>query len=656
MSLRTKLQYQKAPAIQAETVTFLVLFLLATFPYLNTLLGNFVYDDGFQVVENPYVHSFRYLPQIFGSTVWSFQGAQGITNYYRPLMTFAYLLCYQIAGAIPFSFHLANIVLHALVVILVFLFLRRLSGERVALIAAGLFALHPIHTESVAWIAAITDLELAVFYLLTFLFYLRLTDSERVTGNRIGMCVSFALACLSKEQAMTLPVAITIFEHFYRADRESTSFREKFSRYAPVWAVAAVYMILRSILLGGVASVVSRPNMGWYEVLLSAISLIGGYLWKLIWPMHFAAFYVFHRTFSIGDSGVLFGILGLAVCAGIFVALWRRARIVSFGMVWIFLTLGPVLNARWMPASVFAERYLYLPSVGFCWMVAWGASTLWSAAKTPATNTSWTRRLSWAVPVILAAMAMFYAVRTVARNREWRSEETLYKQTLDTQEDASLIRSNLGAIYFDRGDAVNAEREWLAALTNGPNNVFLLGNLGMMRGRQHRYDESLDYYGRALRARPVYTLAHLNLATTLGDMGRDVEAEWHLRVATTISPLSTQAHNRYGKFLFDAGRLEDARTEYERSVRVDPTSDAYDHLGDIYVKWQDQPRAEQAFRDALAIDPFDSHAHFGLATAGAGRKAQRCAAGSRTRPGDRPVQCGGQCAGQTTARQRHAEK
>src|SRR5712691_13050167 len=104
---------------QREAVIVLLLLLLAFLPYAHTLLGSFVYDDHFQVVENPYVHSFRYLHQIFGTTVWSFQGAQGVTNYYRPLMMFEYLLFYQIAGAVPFSFHLANIVLNVIVVLLV---------------------------------------------------------------------------------------------------------------------------------------------------------------------------------------------------------------------------------------------------------------------------------------------------------------------------------------------------------------------------------------------------------------------------------------------------------------------------------------------------------------------------------------------------------
>ena len=607
MASRARFQAGTSPQGQREPVTFLALFLLAVLPYVNTLFGSFVYDDRLQIFENPYVHSFRHLREIFGTTVWSFQGAQGVSNYYRPLMTFGYLLSYQIAGPVPFSFHLASIVLHALVVLLVFCFLRRLSGERAALIAAVLFALHPIHTESVAWIAGVTDLELAVFYLLTFLLYLRPADSGKEFGLRAAMCASYALALLSKEQAMTLPVLVTVFEHFYREDRATTSVRQKVSRYAPLWVMAALYLAVRGILLGGVASVVSRPGLSWYEVALSAISLTGGYLWKLLWPAHLSAFYVFHKSSHLADRNVLLGLAGFALCGIAFAVLWRRARIVSFALLWVFLTLGPVLNARWMPASVFAERYLYLPSVGFCWILGWAAVKLWSG-NAPAL----VRPLCRAVPLLLVAVALPYAVQTVSRNRDWRTEQTLYRRTLATQPGASLIRSDLGAIYFNNGDMAGAEHEWLEALAAGPANVFVLDNLALLRQQQHRYIEALDYSWRALRARPAYATAHVNLAETLALMGRSGEADWQFRIATALSPLSTRAHNSYGKFLLDSGRLDDTRSEYERSAAVDSTTDAYDQLGDIYLASLDRPRAEQAFRRALTVNPFDSHAHFGL--------------------------------------------
>ena len=598
---------EASPESQRAAITFMILFLLGFLPYVSTLFSDFVYDDHFQVVQNPYVHSFRYLRQIFTTTVWSFQGAQGVTNYFRPMMTFLYLLTYQIAGAIPFSFHLASLALNGLAVWLVYYVLRRFTGERVALIAAGLFALHPVHAESVAWIAAVTDLELTVFYLATFLLFLKLPESKHVWRARAVMCVAFALALLSKEQSMTLPVLALIFEHFYREDRATTPVQEKLSRYGPLWLMAVLYFAIRAFILGGVTKIVLRPNLSWYQTGLSAVALIGQYLGKLIWPVRLTTFYVFHPSGYLTDPSVLAGMLGITLCAILFLALWTRAHILSFALLWIFATLGPVLNARWMPAAVFGERYLYLPSVGFCWLLAWAAVKLWSMDASARL-----RPLARAVPAMLGIVALLYGIGTVTHARDWRSDEVLYRKALASQGDASLIRSDLGGIFFDRGDYAAAEREWLESLSTNPTGVYALDNMALLRQQQHRYAESLDYSWRAMRAAPIYTIVHVHLAETLVLLGRLEEAEWQFRIATTLSPLSTRALNSYGKFLFDAGRLEYARGEYERSAAVDATSEAYDRLGDIYLGWKDNPRAEQAFRRAIGADPFDGHAHIGL--------------------------------------------
>jgi tetratricopeptide (TPR) repeat protein len=607
MALWERIHGKTSPQAQREILTFLALSFLAFVPYANSLLNSFVYDDYFQIVENPYVHSFRHLREIFATTVWSFQGAQGVTNYYRPLMSFGYLLCYQIAGAVPFSFHLANILLNIVVVLLVFGVVRRLSGERIGLVAAGLFALHPLHTESVAWVAGVTDLELAVFYLLTFLVYLRRSESGKGYGGRAALYASFVLALLSKEQAMTLPVLLTLFEHFYRDDRATTTLREKMSRDGPLWGIAGLYLVARGILLGGVASIVSRPGLSWYEVVLSGVSLLGTYLAKLIWPAHLSAYYVFHKSSHLTDRNVLLALLGLAFCGTLFALLWRRAHLISFALILILLPLGPVLNPKWMPASVFAERYLYLPSVGFCWLLAWAAVTLWHSEMPRLLSP-----VSRAVPLLLIAIAFAYAFETVARNRDWRTGEALFVKTLE-QGDASLIRNNLGAIYFNNGNLDGAEREWLEALGAGPTNAFALDNLALLRQRQQRYAESLDYSERALRARPNYVMGHLNLAETLTQMDRSAEAEWQFRVATAISPLSIRAHNNYGEFLFDSERLQDAQIQYERSLTVDPSEEAYDRLGDIFQASKDCPRAAAAYHSAIALNIYDAHAHFGLA-------------------------------------------
>lgn len=583
------------------------LMLVACVPYVNTLPNKFVYDDGFQVVGNPYAHSFKYLPQIFTTTVWSYRGAEGASNYYRPMMTLGYLLTYEIAGLSPFAFHLVNVLLNAVAVWLVYAILRRLSGDRVAMVAAGLFALHPIHTEPVAWIAAVTDLELAVFYLTAFLLFLKLPAAKNRPLALAAMCGSFVLALLSKEQAMTLPLLALLFEHFYRDDRAATATKEKFSRYGALWMIAAVYLVIRVIAMRGLAKVVMRPNLSWHDTFLSAVALLGKYLSKLAWPTRLTPYHIFEPSTHLTDARVLLGFAAVTVCLLLFGLLWKRAHIVSLVFVWIFLPLGPVLNARWMPSSAFGERYLYLPSLGFCWLAAWCVVQIWSAAPRGVP-----RLAAQTLPALLAIVALAYGTKTIARNRDWRNNETLYRNILATEGDASLIRANLGSVAFDRGNGEEAERDWLDALATGPNNAHALDSMAMLRRGQNRYAESLDYSARALQTKPVDTFAHVDLGVTLAAMGRAAEAEEQFRAAVTLAPLSTTARNTYGKFLLLQDRAEEARAEFQRSADADFSTDAYDGLGEIDLGARDAAGAEKAFRAALAGNPSDSNAHYGL--------------------------------------------
>ena len=628
-----------APPANADVLAVLALLLLALVPYLNALGGGFVYDDRQQVLENPYVHSFQYVGNIFGSTVWTFQGAQGLSNYYRPLMTLAYLLCYSLYGPIPFGFHLLNLALHAAVVLLLFAVTRRLFGGRLlALLAAGLFALHPIHTESVAWIAGVTDLELSVFFLLTFFLYLRLGDRPASRLTPAATLLAYALALLSKEQALVLPLLAAGYEHFYRPDRNITTLREKLFRYLPLFSLAAAYVAFRAFGLGGFAPSVSRPEMGWTSVLLSALARAGQYLWKLIWPLQLSAFYVFHESQRLSEPQVLAGLAGLFACALLFFWLWRRDRLASFALLWMGATLAPVLNARWMPAGVFGERYLYLPSVGFCWLVGWAVVRIRSVAVS-AQGTSGLRVLRQALPVAVAAVAVLYGVRTVERNRDWRTDEVLYSKTLQQQPDAQLIRTNLGAIYFDRGDLAAAEREWMASLGPGRPYASTLNNLGLLRAKQERYDEAIVLFEQAMRERPKYMSPHKNLAKVYAEMGRDQDAEREYRLAVNLAPLSAGARNEFGQFLLSRGRLAEAREQFALSAQADPNSEAQVNLGSLLVLSGDLERARAAYRSAVALDPFDSRPRFGLAKLdeGAGRLADALSgyrAGLETDPGN----------------------
>jgi tetratricopeptide (TPR) repeat protein len=602
------------------------LALCAGLAYGNILFNAFVYDDNTQILNNPYLRSFRHLREIFTTTVWSYVGVQGVTNYYRPMMTLGYLLCYQFFGPLAYGFHLASIVLHAAVVGALFLVTQRMfQDRRVALVAAGLFALHPVHTESVAWVAAVTDLQLTVFYLLTFGCFLGVARSagQRSGTAQLAMASSFVLTMLSKEQALTLPVLATIYEHFYRADRAETTWLQKLARYVLLWMLAFAYLLFRIRFFGALAPVLQISDLTWYQTLLSAVALVGQYFWKLLWPAHLCAFYVFRRSSSLLDTRVLAGLGALVIVMVIFLALWRRARTPSFGLIWLLVTLAPVLNPRYLAANVFTERYLYLPSIGFCWLLAWGWVHLWDSAA---------ERRPRALLGALALVMALYALRVVTRNRDWHDDVRLYTRTLAVSPDAYHIHNNLGTVYWRQGEVQAAEREWQEALRLAPRNAIILNNLGLAQTKQKRYPEALAYLQRAMRLKPNYTGPHMNLGIAYEEMGARDKAELQFRAAVALSPLDPEARNKLGKLYFDAGRLAEAEEQFRRSVESAPNWTAYGSLGDIHLARGDPARAEQAFRQALALNPIDSQAHFSLGAI--------CAASGRTREAIREYQAG----------------
>ena len=362
----------------------LILVALAALPYLASLRNGFVYDDFDQVLVNPYLRNFHHLREIFTSSVWSFMGDfRGSSNYYRPVMSLGYLFCYQLFGPHALGFHLANLLANLGVVLLVFLVtLKMFRSSAVALAAACIFALHPIHSEAVNWIAAVTELELALFYLLTFWFFLA---SARAAGKcsaplQIAMAGSFVLALLSKEQALTLPLLAALYEHFFREDRAETTKVQKFRRYGALWLLAAVYLVLRARYLGGFAPSLDRPEFGTEDMVISALALIGRYCWKLVWPAELCAYYVFPTDVAALYPWALGGVVSSGdLRVWPLLALRKSNRQAAFGIVWLLATLAPVLNVRWMTSNPFAERYLYLASVGFCWMVGWAGIQWWNS-------------------------------------------------------------------------------------------------------------------------------------------------------------------------------------------------------------------------------------------------------------------------------------
>ena len=586
------------------------LLLITLICYANILTNSFVYDDDQQVLQNPYIRSWRFLPEILTTTVWSFVGQAGATNYYRPLMTLSYLVLWKLFGPIPFGFHLFSIVVHAAVVTMVFCAGSRIFHDRrIAWCAALLFAIHPIHTETVDWIAAFPDLLSCLFFLVAIWAFA--ANEKPGWKTHAALAAWFALSLLSKEPALMLVLAVALYEHFVRPERASFSLAQKLARYASFCVVGAAYLALRIALFGKVAPVLQHPQVTWAQSAYSAFAMVVDYLRLLVWPAPLSAFHVFHASVSLAEPKVLMGIFLVAVSLAAAWVLWKKSPAAGFSILWIGVTLLPVMNARWMAANVFTERYLYLPSVGFCWLLGWAGVGIYdSLAKA---SPSRQRIFQSALAIGLFVVGLSGIVATFARNRVWSDDVTLYTHTLQTDPDAYPIRLNLGIVYAGWNDQRRAESEYKSALQLRPDGVNALNALGILYLEERRYDEAAALFKEAMRLKPLWADPYVSYGRLLENQGRDQDALEPLAKSVELAPVNPAAHRFYADALRATGKPTQARAEYERSIALSPSLEAEHGLADLYLANGDLQRAKALLARTIEENPYDSAAHLKMA-------------------------------------------
>jgi Tfp pilus assembly protein PilF len=565
----------------------------------------------------------KYVGTLLSTSVLAFQGKgkQEIRNYYRPVTGLEFLLCYKLFGLFPPGFHLLSLLMHCLIVCLVYaVTIELVPDQAFALIAAACFALHPIHTEAVDWLGAVSDLEVSIFYLAAFWLFLRggRENGRRAIWTQAAMLGSFLVATLSKEIAMTLPVAATLYEHFCRADRAETGWQKKLSRYGGFWVVGLMYLVARRLVLGGQVPAGLHADVSPFETVATGLASIGKYAARLAWPSPLVAFYPFHKSVSFLDAWVLLG-AAVMVAAAIFVAYqWRRSRIYVFALLWTFLTLAPVLNVHWMAAIVFAERYLYLPSVGFSWLAAGGILWCWRATG------DGMRLRRWAVGVAAGLVALVFAGEVVARNRNWIDDGTIDRKTLDVYPETSYLRSDVGMGVWRAGHHEEGMREWQIALAYQPNEPETLADIGFAMLDEKKYAEAIPWLQKAIAANPQFATPHVYLARVYMAQGENAQAEDELKRAAEIAPTDSLVRNALGQFYLDAARPREAQAEFLASVTSDGNEQGWSGLAEAYTLLDVPEKAEPAWQQVLALDPFDSHAHLELARLyrAAGRSAE----------------------------------
>lgn len=554
-----------------QQLLIIIAILLSCAVYFNTLSNGFVYDDIPQVVRNPWIRDVQSLPEIFSTNVWAFQGIS--TNYYRPLLHISYLMSYHLFGLSPWGFHLVNIMLHAGVTALVFLIsssLFRMDSPQappvsryLPFIAAMLFAVHPIHTEVVAWVGGVTDLVFTLFTLLSLYFYI--LSSERA-GQRKGLrafsVASFFLAALAKEPAVTLPCILAAYDYSYR--REALRPVDYLKRYSPYLGAAAVYVILRVNALGGFAPVRRYSELGLTDYLINVFPLFRQYLQKLLLPIHLNAYHVFSPISSFWEPN---GLLSLAVTTAFAVAVllaMKKNRPVFFALALVLLPLLPSLYIPGAGENTFAERYLYLPSFGFVLLIALLVERVAS------------QRLNWSVPLTVALILVtgLYAHGTVQRNTVWKDDESLWRDVVEKSPGSAVAHYNLASALNSRGLVDGAIEEYQTAIRIQPAAVAYTG-LGAAYQAKGLLTEAAEQYAQAVRLQPGDADAHSLLAAAYAESGALDSAIEHFRVVVQLQQDSADAQYNLGAAYLEKGLPMEAIPHLESAVRLNPAASLF---------------------------------------------------------------------------------
>jgi tetratricopeptide (TPR) repeat protein len=596
----------------ASGLVCLMLALVTLLAYLPVRHHGFVvYDDPVYVTGNRPVQA----GLTWAGAKWAF--TTFYSSNWHPLTWFSHMLDVQLFGASPTGPHMVNVLFHAANTVLLFILLRRLTGAlwRSALVAA-LFALHPLHVESVAWVAERKDVLSAFFFLLTLLMYARYVEkrsrvedrgSRSATASALNsrlaaraycaVLIFFALGLMSKPMLVTLPFVLLLLDYWPLRRLAIGDWRlaiRLIREKVPLFLLSALSSVVTFAAQKSGGTVRSLASFPMGERIENALVSYARYLGKTFWPDDLAAYYP-HPGYWPAWQVVSAVMLVAGLCLGV-LRFGRRFPFAVTGWFWFLGMLVPTIGIVQVSNQAMADRYTYLPSIGVFIIFVWGAAE--ALAR-------W--RLSKAVVGTGAGLVIVVCVAlTEGQLRHWQDSESLFSHALAVTKNNAVAHNNLGNLFLEDGQV----------------------------------DEAMTHYQEALGIQPDYADARCNIGSALLQKGRVDEAIAQFRKALEIQPDDASAHNNLGNALLSAGRFDEAISQYQEALKIQPDfAKAHNNLGWSLVQSRRLDEAIDQFQKALEIQPDYAEAHNNLAFAllqkGQVREAvAHCRTALKLQPGD----------------------
>jgi tetratricopeptide (TPR) repeat protein len=578
--------------------------------YLNSFPGAFLFDDHVQIVQNP---SIRRLwppwPTHIGAT--------------RPVVHWSFMLNYGLGGVDVWGYHAVNLAIHLLAALALYGVIRRalLTGSlrgtygaassSLALAVALLWAVHPIQTQSVTYIAQRAESLAGLCYLLTLYCTIRGAESMRPRGWRAGAILACALGMGSKPVVVTAPLMALLYDRVFLAGSVRGALRERRLLHLGLMATWALLAVLQAAEFN-----LKEPSAGfrykdvtWLGYGLTQPGVLLHYLRLSLWPSPL----VFDYLWPVARLHQVAGPL-LIVGALMGVTLWALRHRPALGFVgaWFFLILAP--SSSVIPiADLAAEHRLYLPLAAVIALIVFAGHQILRQAFGAHAHL---RQAISAVAVV--GLAAGLTVLTARRNADYHSEAAMWSDVLVKRPNQFRALSSLGDLKRRQGRFDESVLLFAEALRVAPENAESHYNLGFALVRAGRLDEAIARYTEALRLQPDHVEAHNNLGIALKQQGRLDEAIAQYTEALRLDPDYPDAHYNLGNAFLQQGRFDEAIVHYAETLRLQPDeteyAQAHARLGDLFMQQGQLERAASHYTKALALDPSLAEAHNNLGT------------------------------------------
>lgn len=535
---------------------------LAFVVYLAALRFTFVFDDRLQIIGNPWITSWRNLPTMFYRHVWYYTDPVGGGNYWRPLFLVWLLINYTFFKLQPLGYHLTSILTHVAVTWMVYRFGWHLTRDRVtAGIAALLFAVNPIHIEAVCWVSGITDPLMSLFFLASFVCWWRSRDEGR--GWLVASLAFYAAAMLVKEPAVVLVAVIAVAAWLFAQDAKwKSAVREA----VPFAVVAAVYLVLRALVIRGMAHPLGHES--WAAMMMTWPSLLWFYARQMVFPVGLSGFYDVPFVHRPGLQNFVLPLLGLSVIAG-GLCYWARrsgSAVVAFACWWMLIPILPVLYIRVFPAwDIAHDRYLYLPSVGFCLLVALGLRRIRENGRS-------FLGAPFKQAIFALAIAAAYCATCLPDQMVWADDMRLYRRGVAVAPENVLPKLDLAIFLFqDAHDYRRAVALLQDVVTRQPD--FWEGNydLGFSYYLLGNNEASETYLSRAIQIQPWKAAQYAYRSVARMKLGKLEQAAADAQHALALDPNAQRYHYAYGLILEKQGNYAAAADQFRAELKRDPS-------------------------------------------------------------------------------------